>query len=1077
MRSTSALFVNASALAIGVVGVTPAFGQVSGPPEVVVPAAAQEDEVDEEPGSQDEPVARNSDGSEARGTITVTGTRIRLPNLESLEPTVTLDRRQIQERNFTNVADALNELPGFRGSVTPALQQASFGQGVNFVNNFGLGSNRTLTLVNNRRFVSSNVATNFGNASAGTQVDLNVIPAILTDRIDTVGIGGAPVYGSDAIAGTVNVILRTRYTGVELQGTSGITEQGDNFRWNISGLAGWDFGGRANLTVAVSHDEVDGLLFNDRDFLRDGLGNATNPTSAEAAILRPGNTNPATDGRLNPLIGFNNNTSDLAPGAVVVRGAGIPLLVQNGLIIGTNLSGPFNTGTTFNNTTGCQNPRDPSLCLGANGSIIPPRGALTFDPSGNLVPFNAGTLFRGTTSSGGEGFQFQNFQQITSDLNRSIFNAFFTFDVTDDIELFLEGVHFRSRADELVDQPSFQSNLFSGVSAPLEFSATDPRLSAQARAEFAARGVTRFRFAQVQTDLLDQSGFNTTRIFRGVVGLRGDFQAFGRSMNFEAYANHGITNNRDVRGAINQQNFVNAINNCQVNPAVNATALAGARGIPVADPNCVPLNLFGSNSITPQARAYVTDDVDARNRNEQTVYNVNVGGSLFDIWGGAVGFNVGYEHRKEFARFTPDQFQQQGLGRSVAIVPLEGSFNLDEVFGELLLPLVSPETGLSFIQSAQIFARGRYVHSSINGGFFSWALGGTFAPIEDIEFRGNFTRSFRAPAVTELFLPTVSAFSTVADLCSVANRNAGPVPAIRFANCTAFLARFPNATPDPAGTATVPILTGGNQNLENEQADSYTVGVLLRPRFLPRFSLTADYISITLNQPIASLTVGDVVSGCFDNAVFNTNDPANGNAFCSRILRDPTTGRVVNDPATPAVQVGFVNGQEIQFRGIQGTMNYALPIDRWGMNGTFTVGGDLLYVRKRLNNITGVAPARSDGTIGDPEFSGQIRLRYVEDTWGTNTTINYIGEQVFSRFNRQAGAPGQGADIRELDELDDYVLVNSSIFFDPTDDFRLTIAVTNVFNRFGQEYFGFVLPSGRSDLLGRRFSVSGRVRF
>src|SRR5215217_6326495 len=385
MRSSSILLVNASAAAI-VLGATPAFAQVSGPPEVVVPAAAQEDAIDEEPGTNDEAVARNADGSEARGTITVTGTRIRLPNLESLEPTTTLDRRQIQERNFTNVADALNELPGFRGSVTPAGAQGSFGQGVNFVNNYGLGSNRTLTLVNNRRFVTSNPATNFGNASAGTQVDLNVIPAIIVDRIDTIGIGGAPVYGSDAIAGTVNIILRNRYDGIELQATSGITEEGDNFRWNVSGIGGFDFGDRANLTLAFSHDEVEGLVYNSRGFLRENIGGVTNVSTAQAAASRFPGVGSAQDLRLNTNIGFNNSTSDLAPGTVQARNVGIPFLTQGGLITNTNLT-----------NAACSNVNDPSSCLG-----IATNRALRFDVNGNLVAFNQGILFGGNTSASGQ---------------------------------------------------------------------------------------------------------------------------------------------------------------------------------------------------------------------------------------------------------------------------------------------------------------------------------------------------------------------------------------------------------------------------------------------------------------------------------------------------------------------------------------------------------------------------------------------------------------------------------------------------------------------------------------------------
>jgi outer membrane receptor protein involved in Fe transport len=726
---------------------------------------------------------------------------------------------------------------------------------------------------------------------------------------------------------------------------------------------------------------------------------------------------------------------------------------------------------------------DPSSCFnGATGSGNPTTRALQFDPNGNLIPFNQGTLFQGTSNSGGDGFAFNDFAQITSDLERTIFNAFFTFDITDNVELFLEGTYFRSRADELVQQPTFNSSLFGGTSGALSFTVNSAFLTPQARQQLQSRGVTTFQVSRASLDLADLTGFNETQIYRFVGGLRGEFGLFGNSWNWEAYANVGQADSQDFGQQINNQNFINAVNvnaagQCTTAPTVGATGFAAPGGTPIADPNCQPLNLLGEGRASQAALDYVIEDTEVNSRQEQTVFSANVGGTLFNLPGGAIGINVGYEHREEKARFIPNNFLQQGLGRSVPITPLQGGYNLDEVFGELLLPLVSPETGLSFLESAQIFGRGRYVDNTVNGGFFSYAVGGSIAPVRDIEFRGNFTRSFRSPAITELFLPQVSAFNFVPDLCSPTNINGGAAPLIRNRNCTAFLALFPGATPDPASTASVPSLSGGNPNLENEKADSYTFGFILRPRFLPRFSATADYVSITLNQPIANLTVAQVVGGCFDNEDFNLSDPLNGNAFCTQITRNPTTGRVLSTPEAPGVRTGFVNGQQIQFRGIQGTMNYTLPLDMWGMNGTFDIGGNMLYVRKRLNNITGVAPARSDGTLGDPEFGAQLILRYVEDSWGVNTTINYVGEQLFSRFNRAVGVAGSGPDAREIDELDDYVMVNGSIFFDASEDFRFTFAVTNLFNRTGQEYFGEIIPASFTDLIGRRFSASARIRF
>jgi len=1075
---------------------TPAHAQVAGPPEAVIPA--EEEEAAREGTEDNESTTRNADGSDAdeQQAITVTGTRIRLPNLQSIEPITTLDNRQLRERNFTNIADALNELPGIRNSVTPQGGQG-FGQGVNFVNNYGLGSNRTLTLINGRRFVSSNVATIFTNAGAGTQVDLNVLPSILVDRIDAVSVGGAPIYGSDAISGTINIILRSKFNGIEASATHGISEEGDNANYNFSAIAGRSFfDDRLNVTAVVSHDNLNGVLANDRDFRRRSIGNAVNPSAAQAGNLRiPGVG--INDGRLNSSVGFNNNTTDLQPGLVLIRGVNIPFLTRGGLITSSNLLG---AGT---------NPNNPAVPFGVRTS-----NGLQFDSNGNLVPFNQGIVFPGTSGSGGQGFRFEDFTQLTSDLTRTTLNGFLTFEIAEGIELFAEGTHFRSRADELVQQPTFNSSLFGGLSGQLQFQATNPLLTQQASGELQRRGVTRFGVSRASDDLADLTGFNKTRINHGVGGLRAEFEVFGRSLNFEAFASHGKTRSRDFGSDLNAQNFVNAVNvtrdaagNAVCTTATTVVLPAGfgtAAGpnfaspvtrnpitgaitsglVPIADPNCVPLNLLGENRSSQAARDYVIEEFVTVSEQEQTVYNANIGGTLFDIWAGAVGINIGYEHRDEKASFTPSEFQQAGRGRSVPITALRGKYNLDEVFGEVSIPLVSPENGVPFINRAQFVGRGRYSHNTVNGGFFSYAVGGLISPVQGLEFRGNYTRSFRTPAITELFLPQVNTFAFIPDLCQPSQRNIGPAPATRARNCAAFIAAFPGtdfSVPDPSSTASVPARSGGNPNLENEEADSYIVGAIIQPAFIPRLALTVDYVSITLNQPIASLLVAQIASGCFDNENFDTSDVLNANEFCSRIRRDPNTGRVAADPQNPGVTSGFVNGEQIKFRGVQGTLGYSVPMTGLGLGGTLSLAGDLLYVRRRLNNITGVAPARSDGTLNDPEFSGQLRLRYVEETFGINTTINYVGEQLFSRQNRAVGVAGSGPDAREIDELNDFVTVSGGIFFDPTDDFRLTLSVTNIFNRIGQKYFGELIPASflgsGGDQIGRRFAASARVRF
>ena len=986
--------------------------------------------------------AQPDDGS---GEIIVTGSRIRLPNLDSLEPRTTVRAQYIESRNLTNAGEVLNELPGIIGSITPNGEQPTFGQGVNFANMFRLGTNRTLTLVNGRRVVSSALPTNFAQAGTtpGTQVDLNLIPTILVDRIDRVAIGGAPVYGSDAIAGTVNVILKTRFTGLDVRLTNGITEYGDNHRFNVSGAYGFDFAeGRGNLTFAVTHEEVDGVETRARRLLR-GVGNLPNPTAAQAAAWGPAGRTPANDGRINPNIGFDGGSLDNIPGLILAQNAGLPMLSRNGVVLAT----------------------------GSAGSID---FRYQFSPDGSLVPYNPGTIYSApltslsSGSSNGDGLIFADYTQITGNARRTSANMFATFDVTDDIKLFAEGMYFRGFSDEVIQQGSLNATVGSPVSRDLTFSVTDTRLSDQARTLLQANGVTTFRVSRINDDLADTSGYARNDLYRGVLGVSGKFDAFGgRSLDFEISGNFGRNDFSDHNQQIHQQRFVNAINNCQVAPAVNATP----GFTPIADAACQPLDIFGNGRRSQAAFDYVVVNAVARSRIEQWVFNANIGGSPFDLFGNPVGFNLGYEHRNEKASFTPDAFLLSSAGRSAPLTPIAGQYNLDELFGEVLLPLITPDNGTIF-HSAQVFARGRYVDNTVNGGFFAWAAGGSFSPIRDLSFRGNYTRSFRAPAILELYLPATNNLTNVPDICSVADRNAGPVPAIRAANCEAFLDRYPGATPLLATTAPVAGRAGGNPDLENEQADSFTFGVIARPRFIPGLSIAVDYLNISIKQPIARLSVGQITQACFDNPEFNANDPANGNSFCSRIRRG-SNGQVINDPANPAVVSTYINGVAEKFDGIQATLDYTTALGGVGLPGTFAVGGELFYVRARTVNITGIAPARSDGTVGDPQFRGLLSLNYATDDVAVSTYVNYTGEQLISRFNR--GPSPNGA--REFDQFDDFVTINASVGLKVEKRMTLTLSVTNLTNRIGQSYYGVVIPASVNDALGRRFAVSAAAKF
>ncbi len=981
--------------------------------------------------------------------IVITGTRIKRTTFSSFEPVVSVDPTYLDEHGYTNIADALNSLPSFRGSITPNGTQGSFGQGVNFANNFGLGSNRTLTLVNGERFVSSNPPTQFGQASGGTQVDLNIFPTILIDHIDTISVGGSPVYGSDAISGTVNVILKKRYQGLVVQATSGVTDQGDNGRYNFSALGGMDFQDhRGNITFAISHDNVNGVAYNNRGFLAQNLGNVTNPTAAQAAAFGPAGRSPLNDGRIDPTLGFFPGANMGIPGTIVIQNLDIYYLTQGGLI------------------TSARNP---------GGTSVPSAiQNYQFDSAGNLVPFNKGTIFPSIYSSGGQGFKFSDYTQITSDLARTTGNMFFNYDLTPAAKFYFEGTYFHSDSHQLTHQPTFNSNLFGGLSGPVTVDISNPFLSAQARATLTSLGVSRFGLSRASVDLSDQTGRSNTDIYRGVMGLKGDFSAGWRNFNYSVSANYGRTDLTDFTQDLNAQNFINAVNVTtnsagQVVCTATPTYQAAPGGTPIADANCQPLNLLGLNQASAAAKAYVIQQNVTKSRLEQIVFNANVGGDLFKLFGNTVPFNAGFEHRVERGSFTPSQFQQQGLGRSVAIAPTSGSYAVNEAFGEVVAPLITPTNDISFIKKLEVYGRGRYVDNRVNGQFFSWAAGGTFSPIRDIELRGNYTRSFRAPSIIELYLPQSAVFATVPDLCSPGNINSGNAPTIRAANCAAFLSKYPTATPLLAAAATVPALSGGNPSLKNEVSNSFTYGVITRPRFIPGLTIAADYINIHIKNPITNLSAATIASACFDNANFNAADPANGNQFCSLIKRD-STGQVLNNPATPGVIQTNTNGNQIKFSGIQGTLAYRHDLDALHLPGTFELTGDALYVMYRLTDVTGVAPLRSDGLVGDPKLSAVFNARYMIKDFGVHTQINFTGKQLIAITPR-------GLSYREFDSLKPFATYDMGFYFDVNKQFRMNFEVVNLLNRYGEKFNGFYIPVAYSDLLGRRFTASVRAKF
>lgn len=976
--------------------------------------------------------------------ITVTGSRISRAGFDTLEPAQVIGRETIEAVGATNVAESLFRQPGFAAGASQAGAQSSFGAGVNFVSRFDLGSHRELVLVNGRRFVSSNPSTQFGPTAAGLQVDLSVVPTALVERIESIGIGGAPTYGSDAISGVTNLILRRDFEGVEVSMGVGATDKGDNVRFNLSSTFGHNFAdGRGNFTVTAAHDRNNGVLRMQRERYRQGWGFAANPNAAAIATHTPWR-DYATDGRYSTHIPFNSSNSDGVPAAVLIRNMRVARYTWGGLLFPA-------TGSYLKNNAG------ELRGFGANADQY-----YHFDNHGNLVTYNPGLPFGTTgTASGGDGVDLNETGQITSDLFRSNLFATASYAVNDQLNLFTEVAFFRAEARELVDQSMYNAFNFGGLSAPLTFSVNNPFLNDAARATLTGLGVTQFRLSRASRDLVENNATSESKIQRYVVGADGYFDIGQRQAQWEVSLNHGRADFEYGQNSLVQQNFVNAIN-VRRDANGNIVCDSSVAGT-VADPNCVPLNLFGENQASAAAKAYVTQYQVSRAENRQTVFNANMTLGLFDLPGGEFQVNGGYEQRHEKAAFLPSLFQQQGLGRSVPVPVISGSYKTREVFLEAFAPLFGGDASYPGLHRLDLTLKGRHVDNSLAGKFNAFTYGLQWEPIAGLQLRGNKTRSFRAPSIVELLQPRGTSFFSIPEPCATASVNSGVAPAIRARNCQAFYSYYgidPNNFSAPGSSRQG--ISEGNMNLRNEVADSWTAGIVWQPSFVPGLTVAADYYKVDITDVIASLTAADVASGCFDNPDFNTADVPNANAYCSMITRD-APGTPVTAGLANGITTQYINGPILSTRVRTAEVNY-----RWNLNdyGALNLSFQAYLPKSRKYQAVPEVPAAIEyiGEQGYAERQLQWGVNWAGQHWRLGLAATYNSATV---YDLTATNP---AEVREFFVQDSDTFWDANIGYRFNDNARINLAVRNV-----QDKTGF--PYLTASALGRRFMLTTTLKF
>jgi outer membrane cobalamin receptor len=974
--------------------------------------------------------------------VVVTGSRIARPDLDRLEPTTTIDAKTFDQRGYLDVGQALSELPAFGVQPSSAANtQNGFGIAQSFVDLYSLGSQRTLVLVDGRRFVSESTASLSNNGSnsldggPGQQVDLNVIPTKLIDHVETIAVGGAPIYGADAISGTVNIILKHDYQGIDVDGQVGASDVPDAWTYRARILAGTNFAdGRGNITTVAEFTKTDGLTGTDRsDYSQD--------LQFEA---------PLTPGKYTNVL--------IAGGAVAsVNYGGIPL-VTDAFFAPAYGYNPASVGVT-----------------NAAGQV------LAWAKSSTLTPYNLGTQTGNPIFwQGGDGLRLSQTSNLLSPTERINVDTLGNFDVTDHWKTFWEGWFSETHATNLLSQPAYNSALFgSGGTANGNFlvsinnpflSPTDRTLIQNALNAYGATAAGQadstyspnsFYVARGNIDLQSGEATGTQTMARGVIGSKGDFDIVDHKFNWDAALTYGESSNTQVTPSYVFQNVLNALNS-----TLNAQGQIVCAGTPTTVPvptvssTCAPLNIFGEGSPSLAARQYITALATATSYDTQRDFTANLSGDVLKLPAGEWKASIGFENRRESGDFSPDLFYTGDYGQSTQTA-VEGSYRTNELYGETLVPIFSPAQDILGLHRVEFEGAVRRVDNSIAGNATTWTVGARWAPTQDIQFRGNKTESIRAPSITELFLPSATSFQFANDPCDHDYVGQGSDPAVRAKNCAAagintsnFVSNVVNAT--AIGTSS------GNTSLTSETAYSKTYGFVLTPRWVPKLNITFDYVDIKLTNAIETLTLQDILDACYDSTDYPNNPQ------CKSFTRN-SAGQITDFHA------GYVNAGLLEFTGYTAALDYTFELPR--ALGTLETRANWLDTA-RLEQIVGTAsPVSLAGNIGTSKSKGTINLNYDYQGFSWDWQGVFIGPALFNNQNSetQQNILGVGA----------WWVINTTVGYQFTPAFKMQIIVDNLFDKqppypaLAGTGGNFVLATSQyfSGVLGRSLLLSADYKF
>jgi len=929
--------------------------------------------------------------------IAVTGSRIKSAELASASPLQILDAGDIQAAGVANIQDLLLENPAF-GSPAISRTNSNFSTasaGVSTIDLRSLGTARTLVLVNGRRFVSG--------VPGSSAVDLNTIPAQFIERIEILTGGASAVYGSDAVAGVVNIVMKDDFDGLEMHTQYGESAEGDATERQFSLTTGTQSSdGRGSIMAHLSYTDQGSVFSRDRE--RSAVDQLSGIYGEADPVANPESIFEA----ISPFF------SSFPP------------------------QGRFDAGDT----------------------------RFTFDQNGNL---QEGFSTNGNGTIGPDGFNRSAFRTIAIPTERYLMGINGNYELNDNHRIFFEGNYSNgSTTTELEPFPFASDDIYADGFVPLEFMVDGqmvanpfvPDAILNAAVDENGNGARDLFFAKRLQDVGNRGNTAERDTFRVLVGMDGElfdgwyydvFYTYGQTK--EAQVSNGLVNVQNFRYALEAISDVNDVDGDGItDEAVCVDETARSFG-------CVPIDIYGFNSITPEAAAYVQAPSLLSTEVTQEVIGANLAGEVLDLPAGPLGLAFGFEYREEFSRSEFDALQQAGLNAGNAIPATQGEFDVTEYYVETNIPV---------IEGFNIKAAIRASDYSTVGSTTSWNVGFDYAVNEQLRFRVIQAQSTRAPNINELFQPDSQTFpSGLIDPC-VANASArcqaDPGVAANIATNGTF-------TLNQSDIQGISGFNRGNPNVSEEVGKSTTVGVVYTPEgvdVLKDFNFTVDYFDIEIDDAIVSTPRQFILDQCYGGG---------DESFCDFITRRPTAVGNNSAGSLEFIDSGVSNSGGVTLEGVDLTANYSADV----MGGRLTARLAYTYL---IDGATTPLPGAEEdpfvGEIGTSEHKGFFNLGYRYDDINVITRLTYIGaadfdDQFLAGFDIAPGGVGVDSvtyvDIQASYQLNDIVEIYGGIdnLFDKEPP-RILTGVTG-------SSTGTETDAGTYDPIGQEFYMGVRARF